>query len=366
MPDQSQRRFVVNYCVLALFINLSVVQIRAFPAVRRPDPAGMAQENQMVRRLETGKPIERELAGGQSHDYQLTLADRQYVNLVVDQRGIDVVVKLFGPDGKPIMEFDSENRVQGQESVSLVAEAGGSYRLSVQPKLNSAAAGRYEIRIEALRVATDDDRALYKARKLYSEYVRLRGAAKYDEALPLAERVLEIRRRVLGPSHREVALVISHLAGLYFDKGEYGKAEPLYERALAIWEKSPGPEHPDFALCLISFANLYNFKSDYANAEPLYRRALNILEKSLGPEHPDVATALNDLSVLCFNKGEYEEAALLCRRALAIREKELGPENPKVASTMSNLATFYYHSFNYVEAESLFQRALTIREKEFG
>src|SRR5262249_21571250 len=154
-----------------------------------------AQENQPLRRLELGKPIERELAGGQSHDYQLTLADGQYVNLVVDQRGIDVVVKLFGPDGKAIMEFDSESRAQGHESVSVVAEAGGSYRLSVQRKLNRAAGGRYEIRIEALRVATDDDRALYEASKLVSECVRLRSAGKFDEALPLAERAVEILER---------------------------------------------------------------------------------------------------------------------------------------------------------------------------
>src|SRR5262249_68239 len=189
MTDKNMHCFVVIYRVLTLFISLSVIQIQASPAVRCPEAAGMAQENQAVRRLEPGQPIERELAGGQSHAYQLTLADGQYVNLVVDQRGIDVVVKLFGPDGKAIMEFDSESRVQGQESVSLVAEAEGSYQLSVQPKLNNAAAGRYEIRIEALRVATDDDRALYEARKLHSEYVRLRSAAKYDEALPLAERV---------------------------------------------------------------------------------------------------------------------------------------------------------------------------------
>src|SRR5215468_1575001 len=314
MPDQSNRRLVVIYCVLALFINLLVVLIQASHAVRRPDPAGMAQENQMVRRLEPGKPIERELAGGQSHDYQLTLANGQYVNLVVDQRGIDVVVKLFGPDGKPIMEFDSESRVPGQESVSLVAESGGGYRLSVQPKMNRAAPGRYEIRIEALRVATDDDRALYEARKLGSECVRLRGAAKYDEALPLAERALEIRRRVLGTDHRDVAAAISRLAQLYSDKGEYGKAEPLYERALAIWEKSPGPEHPDFAFGLINFASLYQHKGDYEKAESLYRRGLAILEKTLGPEHLHLAMALNDLGAIHSVKGEYEKAEPLYGR----------------------------------------------------
>src|SRR5215475_13533274 len=311
---------VVIYRVLTLFISLSVVQIQVSHAVRRPDPAGMAQEDQPVRRLESGKPIERELAGGQSHDYQLTLADGQYVNLVVDQRGIDVVVKLFGPDGKAIMEFDSESRVQGQESVSLVAEAGGSYQLSVQSKLNRSAAGRYEIRIEELRAATDDDRALYEARKLISECVRLRSAGKYDEALPLAERALEIRQRVLGPSHREVALATNHLALVYFDKGEYGKAEPLYKRALPIIEKSLGEDHPTTAQSISDLAELNHSQGKYAEAEPLYKRALEIREKALGKDHPDTADSLNNLALLYYQRGNYAEAETFYKRALDIRE----------------------------------------------
>src|SRR5215470_8348674 len=227
MPDKNMHCFVVIYRVLTLFISLSVIQIQASPSVRRSDAAGMAQVDQSVRRLEPGQPIDRELAGGQSHAYQLTLADGQYVNLVVDQRGIDVVVKLLGPDGKPIMEFDSESRAQGQEAVSLVAEAAGSYQLSVQPKLNNAAAGRYEIRIEELRAATDDDRALYEARKLVSECVRLRSAGKYDLALPLAERALAITEKALGKDHPSTAKNINDLAKLYHSQGKYAVAEPL-------------------------------------------------------------------------------------------------------------------------------------------
>ena len=46
--------------------------------------------------LEPGKPVERELAGGQSHSYSIALTAGQYLHVVVDQRGIDVVVTLFG------------------------------------------------------------------------------------------------------------------------------------------------------------------------------------------------------------------------------------------------------------------------------
>ena len=113
-----------------------------------------------MRLLEPGKPIERELAGGQSHSYQITLAADQYLLAVVEQRGIDVVVQLLGPDDKPIMEFDSEIRDDGPEPVSQVAEVSGSYRLNLQAKHQKAPAGRYEIRVVELRAATERDRAL--------------------------------------------------------------------------------------------------------------------------------------------------------------------------------------------------------------
>jgi hypothetical protein len=118
-----------------------------------------AQETQQLKQLEPGKPIERVLAGDQSHSYQMTLVAGQYVKLVVEQRGIDLVVRLFGTDGKQIMEFDSERRPQGEETVEWVVEEAGSYRLDVAAKYKSAAAGRYEIQVVGLQVARENDRA---------------------------------------------------------------------------------------------------------------------------------------------------------------------------------------------------------------
>src|SRR5262249_29229078 len=53
-----------------------------------------AQTGNDLQGLEPGKPIERELAGGQTHSYQFTLASGQYIHLIVDQRGIDVLVTV--------------------------------------------------------------------------------------------------------------------------------------------------------------------------------------------------------------------------------------------------------------------------------
>ena len=104
--------------------------------------------------LEPGKPIKGELAGERQHTYQIRLSADQLLKAIVEQEGIDLVARVFGPDGKQILEIDADWRKHGQESVLLVAEEGGEYRLSVQPKLNGAPGGGYQIRIEELRAAT--------------------------------------------------------------------------------------------------------------------------------------------------------------------------------------------------------------------
>ena len=47
-----------------------------------------ARKQTVAQSLEVGKPIERELSSGQSHVYEITLTAGQYLNAVVEQRGI--------------------------------------------------------------------------------------------------------------------------------------------------------------------------------------------------------------------------------------------------------------------------------------
>src|SRR5262245_9976550 len=336
------------------------------PAQAPRDAGNKVDDEKEARLLEPGKAIKRELSGAGSHTYRIRLAADQFLKVVIEQDGIDVVARLLGPDGKQIMEFDSEKRLKGRETAPLVAEAEGVYQVVVQPRQKAALAGAYEIRIEELRAATENDRALQQARMLYKKAIDLRSAGKYDEAMPYFESALEIRERILGPDHPDVSQAINGLATIHYFKGEYSKAEPLYQRALAIREKSLGPEHPDVAQSINILAALYAALGDFAKAEPLNQRALAIQEKSLGPEHPDVAASLNSLANLYIALGDYAKAEPLHRRALAIREKSLGPEHPDLAVSLNNLANLYSDLGAYAKAEKLYLRALAIREKSLG
>jgi CHAT domain-containing protein/Tfp pilus assembly protein PilF len=370
---QCKYRSWLVYCGLVLYITLPLVQIQASPDALYGGKGvktylgvvSSAKEDPQPRQLEPGKPIERELAGAQSHSYRMALTTGQYAKLVVDQHGIDLEVKLYGSDGKQVTEFEFDRWANGQETASWVAESTGSYRVDVLARYKNRAAGRYEIQLVELRIATEDDRALHEAVKLFTESRRLFVAYKFNEARPLGERVLEIRERVLGSEHPDVAHAIYNLANIHHYNNDYARAELFYQRTLAIWEKALGPDHLKVASALFGLANLYRDKSEYARAEPLFQRALTIKEEALGPEHPGLCNTLNNLALLYINRGDFAKAEPLYQRALTIGEKELGPEHPAVAKYLSNLANLHRERGEYATAEPIFQRALSINEKVF-
>ena len=108
--------------------------------------------------LQVGTPVERQLGPGQSHDFVVTLEENNLIQLVVEQQGIDVVVKVFSPSGKVIGEYDSPNGNDGPEHVSFVAASAGNHRISVSPLDPwDTSSGRYQIRLLEVRPANEQE-----------------------------------------------------------------------------------------------------------------------------------------------------------------------------------------------------------------
>lgn len=89
-----------------------------------------------------------ELRGGETHEYALPLTRGEYVRLVVEQRGIDVVVAVFAPDGTKLAEVDSPNGANGPEPVPIAPKSDGRYRVEVRAFDANAKPGQYAIRVE--------------------------------------------------------------------------------------------------------------------------------------------------------------------------------------------------------------------------
>ncbi|HEV3065018.1 MAG TPA: CHAT domain-containing tetratricopeptide repeat protein [Chthoniobacterales bacterium] len=189
---------------------------------------------------------------------------------------------------------------------------------------------------------------------------------KYQEAIPIAERAVEVAKHTLGPDHPKTADALNDLGFIFQKIGNYAKAEPLYQEALQIRQKVLGPEHPDTANSLNNLASLYWAMGEYVKAEPLLKEALGIRQKVFGSGHPDTAQSLNNLAELYQAMGEYAKAEPLLQEALRIRQKVLGSENPDTAVSLNNLAELYRVMGEYSKAEPLYQEGLRILQKVLG
>jgi hypothetical protein len=105
--------------------------------------------------LRPATPVQKSLAPNETHDYTVTAQSSQRLHVTVDQRGIDVVVQLIGPDGRKLVEVDGPTGATGVEDVVVFTREAGEYRVSVVPFEDAdSKPGRYEIRLVEPRRAT--------------------------------------------------------------------------------------------------------------------------------------------------------------------------------------------------------------------
>ncbi len=214
------------------------------------------------------------------------------------------------------------------------------------------------------KVLGDNNRLTADSLNNLAELYKSQG--RYSEAEPLHKEALDIRRKQLGDNHPDTASSLNNLAALYYSQGRYSEAEPLYKQALAIRKQQLGDNHPDTATSLNNLAGLYRVQGRYSEAEPLYKQALTIIKQQLGDNHPLTASSLNNLAGLYYSQGRYSEAEPLYKQALAIRKQQLGDNHPDTATSLNNLAELYRVQGRYSEAEPLYKEALAIRKQQLG
>ena len=88
----------------------------------------------------------------------------------------------------------------------------------------------------------------------------------------------------------------NNLAGAYRLAGRLTEAIPLYERTLTDRERLLGPDHPDTLTSQDGLAGAYQAAGRLTEAIPLYERTLTDRERLLGPDHPDTRATQNNLA----------------------------------------------------------------------
>lgn len=122
-----------------------------------------------IRDLPPDEILDRELAGGETQRYKIKLSAGEFFQVRVDQKGVDVALKLVDSGGQSVATIDSPNGKEGHERLSFIARAPGNFMLTVNATDPKAEKGTYSIRREVPRTATPRDRQRVDVELLFTE-----------------------------------------------------------------------------------------------------------------------------------------------------------------------------------------------------
>jgi CHAT domain-containing protein len=312
--------------------------------------------NPRLFRLARGAGVERELAGGMVDAYEIDLTAGQYLYATFDQRGIDIVVRVFGPGLIPLFEVDRPYDAVGAEQVYLVAETSGRYRLEVTGFMRDTR-GRYLARVEALRPSRTTDRLraaaarnlceargwqgrppafseavakLEKARRLFAELGAKDGQAEAYYLLGRRHlllrrddrKALELFRSANAlykglRDHRFIAVTYNEIGRFHAQLGEYDRAFLAYRRAIVEWRRQPLAD--GHAATLENLGELDALQGRTAAALRLYREASEVWHRRGVPsERGKEANALTHIAWVYRTVGAWSQALTVLGPALEL------------------------------------------------
>ncbi|HEX3129910.1 MAG TPA: CHAT domain-containing protein, partial [Thermoanaerobaculia bacterium] len=325
---------------------------------------------------------------GESDSWLVEMAAGDFLDAVVEQGGIDVVVELSDPQGKPLFQADSTEDWEWEEELAWEAEQPGRYRLTVRPLNPKAAPGSYRIRIDGPRPIRPEDRLRVQA--VQEMRAALDELGHPEQRLPHMERALALWRES-GDRRRE-AEVLHQIGAVLGDLDQDQEALERFSQALALWQELSVPTKQTWAEAM----TLYYQGRLHVKQEP--RKAFSYLSKALPlirqvhqarPEmqivyhlgyvcddlalkqdaigyyeetlriarrlHADSyeANALNSLGLLYFTLGHPEKASEHCQQALEISQQKKLIEQE--ASSLNNLALIFERS-DPARARDYYQR----------
>jgi CHAT domain-containing protein len=303
---------------------------------------------QPPRKLVLHQRIERQAGPGYKEVFVIDVPTGQFVNVVLEKRGADVVLSVLDPSRKALVTADSPNFTFGRASAAWIAQASGTYSLTVAKSERSKETGAYEIEWAELRDSTDKDRTRIQALdKLYS-------AASKDrpQAIHLYEESAELWRS-LGEGYEE-SLCLHRIGALYYDSGDPQKALDYYQRALAI-RRTIGDRAGE-ANTLNNIGLAYARLGDLQKALDYYQQALPV-RRAAGDKSGEAST-LTNIAVAYSALGEQQKALEYCQQTAEVRRA--AKDRVGEALALSNIAGIYSASGEQQKALDAIEQVLAL------
>ncbi len=312
--------------------------------------------------LQTGVTISRDLAGGKVETFKVSVSENYYFRIVVEQQRIELAVALLDPTGRQVIQTKSQSGTSGPLYISAIATSAGDYTLQVRSTEEWANAGRFEIRLESLRLQEPRDSDQVAAERLVAD-----GQTLLEQAIPQPPAEAEKSRQQAVTKFTEAKKLFTtlkdphgqvmscYLAGVaYRSLRKYTDAIPAMMQAI---ELAPGLPPNDWRLEATvrnDLGQIYARLLDEENVRSWLKSALQIFEAH--QDRRGKASVFNNLGLSLLRMGEGREAIKLFQNALEIRRLE----NDKVSEIvlLNNIAGAYDSLGEFREALSYLEQVV--------
>ena len=155
-----------------------------------------------------------------------------------------------------------------------------------------------------------------------NEALKLYREKKFDEALKLAQQIVQIKEKALGADHLEVAAALADVATIEVASGKLKNGENTLRQVLSIYESKTNLTKDEYIglARILEVSGFIKFRNEkYEKALEDYLRALAVKEKYTGTESLETAKALWQVANVYLANGDYQKSYEYYERVLKIR-----------------------------------------------
>ena len=187
-------------------------------------------------------------------------------------------------------------------------------------------------------------------------YLTVTNNSKLSRDEQQLRRALHVLQRTRGPLHKDTIDTLFRLAKATASSGKIALALEFVLQVVKLRKASLGADHRDVAVAMDYLAGMYFSRAGggllaqawYSQARAVYKQ----MRSPTAAERVEQSCVTNNLGMACMATWSLNLAETLFREALTIQVDELGEDHLTTAKTMHNLADVLGHKQQLAEAES--------------
>lgn len=282
-----------------------------------------------------GQHFEGEIKAEGIYTFRGDLKAGDFVQYTLEQKGIDLIIAVIGPDGKILIALDNSVGTDGIEVLNWVADSDGQYAVQVEAKKQDIPSGKYVLTMLKRPAAAADRRSAAALLTFWKGLNVVDSNGKFDHktGISMVEKAVAEWRALkdeyfIGVGERTLAYLKYQMAeGLFFegkDLIEKGDSAESYRTALQKFEAAKTiyaalGKQEDVAYCIKWSGEAYFALDEKQKAIKAYQDAYALFVK-LGHESGQ-ADCLQSIGVTYTTLFDKNKAITYLEKAQEIYQK---------------------------------------------